>query len=107
MQNDNFRCHIPGAVYLNLLSGDNTDMYPRNIPPKEQFENSAQEAGINADSHVIVYSSTDWCGYFLSGRGWWSFKVSIILGAIAKPPPDLAYHILTIRVSVTTNLKPT
>ena len=50
-------------------------MYPRNVPTQEKFENIAQEAGINADSHVVVYSSSDRCGYFLSGRGWWSFKV--------------------------------
>ena len=69
------RNHIPGAVYLNTICGENTDMFPRNIPSKEKFESVAQEAGINAESHVIVYSSSDRCGYFISGRGWWSFKV--------------------------------
>lgn len=73
-QDEYKRCHIPGAVYLNLLCGENTEMYPKNIPSKEKFESSVQEAGINADSHVIIYSSSNFCGYFFSGRGWWSFK---------------------------------
>ena len=76
---DRFCCtsrnHIPGAVYINPLCGEHTEMYPRNVPTREKIENMAQEAGINADSHVVVYSSSDRCGYFLSGRGWWSFKV--------------------------------
>lgn len=84
------RCHIPGAVYLNILCGDNTDMYPKNIPSKEQFEIAVQEAGINANSHVIIYSTSNFCGYFLSGRGWWSFKyfghdnVSVLDGGLLR-----------------------
>lgn len=84
------RCHIPSAVYLNTICGDNTDMYPRAIPTSEKFEQLAQEAGINSDSHVIVYSSSDRCAYFISGRGWWSFKyfghdkVSILDGGLPK-----------------------
>lgn len=84
------RCHISGAVYLNTICGENTDVYPRAIPSEEKFEQLARVAGINVDSHVIVYSSSDRCGYFISGRGWWSFKyfghknVSILDGGLQK-----------------------
>lgn len=89
-QEDYNSCHIPSASYLNILCGDNNDMYIRNIPPKDKFQAAAQEAGINTNSHVIVYSSSNFCGFFLSARGWWTFKyfghdnVSVLDGGLQR-----------------------
>ncbi|XP_052800885.1 thiosulfate sulfurtransferase-like isoform X2 [Mya arenaria] len=66
--------HIPGAQYMNILNADHSDLYPRAIPHVDTFTEMARAAGVNADSHVVVYSNSDKAGYFLSGRGWWSFK---------------------------------
>jgi len=82
--------HIPSAVYFNVMDGDHTDMFPRNLPQQDNFQQKAQKAGINPDSHVVIYSDSDACGYFLSGRAWWTFKcfghtnVSILDGGFAK-----------------------
>ncbi|OWF44897.1 thiosulfate sulfurtransferase-like [Mizuhopecten yessoensis] len=67
--------HVPGAVYLSTMEGKHTDMFPRNIPDADAFQESVRAAGVDADSHVIVYSDSDACGFFLSGRAWWTFKV--------------------------------
>jgi 3-mercaptopyruvate sulfurtransferase SseA len=58
------------------MSGEHTDMFPRNLPTPETFTEQAQKAGVNTDSHVIVYSNSDRAGYFIAGRGWWTFRVS-------------------------------
>lgn len=82
--------HIPGAQYVNILDAQHTEIYPRNIPSAESFTEKAQKAGINPDSHVIIYSDTDKACYFISGRGWWTFryfghkKVSILDGGLQK-----------------------
>lgn len=82
--------HIPGARYIDVLSADHNDIFPRNIPTAEAFTQMAQEAGINSDSHIIVYSNSDRAGYFIAGRGWWSFhyfghkNVSILDGGLQK-----------------------
>ncbi|ESO97425.1 hypothetical protein LOTGIDRAFT_115146, partial [Lottia gigantea] len=89
--------HIPGAVFIDVMEADHTDLYPRNIPSIEVFERKVQEVGIGNDSHVIVYSDTDNAGYFMSGRGWWNFKifghdkVSILDGGLQKWK-SLGYH---------------
>ncbi|XP_052800884.1 thiosulfate sulfurtransferase-like isoform X1 [Mya arenaria] len=82
--------HIPGAQYMNILNADHSDLYPRAIPHVDTFTEMARAAGVNADSHVVVYSNSDKAGYFLSGRGWWSFKyfghekVSVLDGGLQK-----------------------
>ncbi|XP_045171367.1 thiosulfate sulfurtransferase-like [Mercenaria mercenaria] len=82
--------HIQGARYIDVLSAEHTDMYPRNIPTVEAFTLVAQQAGINSDSHIIVYSNSDRAGYFMAGRGWWTFRhfghknVSILDGGLSK-----------------------
>ncbi|XP_060583942.1 thiosulfate sulfurtransferase-like [Ruditapes philippinarum] len=82
--------HIPGARYIDVMSGEHTDMFPRNLPTPETFTEQAQKAGVNTDSHVIVYSNSDRAGYFIAGRGWWTFrilghtKVSILDGGLLK-----------------------
>lgn len=67
--------HIPGAQYLNVLVGPHTHELPRSLPPLDVFQESARAAGINQDSHVILYSDSDNCGFFLSSRAWWTFLV--------------------------------
>ncbi|KAL4223295.1 hypothetical protein ACF0H5_016766 [Mactra antiquata] len=82
--------HIPGSQYLNIMCGDHTDIYPRNIPTTQQFTDIVQAVGVNTTSHVVVYSSSDRAGYFMAGRGWWTFKyfghenVSILDGGLQK-----------------------
>lgn len=82
--------HIAGAMYFDVMVGPHTELLPRNIPPAEAFQQQARAAGVNEDSHVIVYSDTENHGFFLSGRAWWTFtvygakKVSILNGGLQK-----------------------
>ena len=77
---DAFREHIPGAVFFDLFKDvQNTAVLPRNVPEVAVFEKNAQSAGVNSDSHVIVYDTEGKCGYFLGSRAWWTFQVSAIL----------------------------
>ncbi|XP_069136054.1 thiosulfate sulfurtransferase-like [Argopecten irradians] len=82
--------HVPGASYLSVMEGKHTDMFPRNIPDVEAFQESVRAAGVDSDTHVIIYSDSDACGFFLSGRAWWTFKlfghkdVSILNGGWQK-----------------------
>lgn len=82
--------HIPGARYFDVLSGEHTEMFPRNVHTAEQFTHLAQKAGINSDTQIIVYSNSDRAGYFISGRGWWTFRyfghkhISILDGGLSK-----------------------
>ena len=74
-----FREHIPGAVFFDLFKDvQNTDVLPRNVPEASVFEANAQRAGVNKDSHVIVYDSEGKCGFFLGSRAWWTFQVNLI-----------------------------
>ncbi|KAL8561081.1 hypothetical protein ACOMHN_031025 [Nucella lapillus] len=81
---------IPGARYLNVMVGPHTELFPRNLPPHEVFQEAARAAGVNEDSHVILYSDTDNYGFFMSGRAWWTFtiygaqKVSILNGGLQR-----------------------
>lgn len=82
------RCHIPGARYINIMDADHTEMYPRNISNPDRFTSLVQQAGISNSTHVVVYSTSDKAGYFIAGRGWWTFKyfghqrVSILDGGL-------------------------
>ncbi|XP_041378724.1 thiosulfate sulfurtransferase-like isoform X2 [Gigantopelta aegis] len=82
--------HIPGAVFINVMDAEHTNLFPRNIPTLESFGKFARAVGINRDSHVIIYSNSHTCGFFCSGRGWWSFRifghsnVSVLNGGLAK-----------------------
>ncbi|KAK3598972.1 hypothetical protein CHS0354_024644 [Potamilus streckersoni] len=84
------QAHIPGAVYINVMDGENNDYFPRNIPNSDKFEEKLQQAGINHDSHVVIYSSSDNAGFLISGRAWWTFKlygvdkVSILDGGLEQ-----------------------
>ena len=73
-----FHCskHIPGAQYVNVLNAEHDAIFPRALPDADTFTDMARRAGVSDQSHVIVYSKSDRAGYFLSGRGWWTFKVT-------------------------------
>lgn len=58
------------------MDANHCDVYPRQIPDTETFTQHAQAAGVNSSSHVVVYSNSDAHGYLVSGRGWWTFKVT-------------------------------
>lgn len=82
--------HIKGARYINVMNGENTELFPRNLPTAEKFQESVRAVGVNNNSHIVLYSNSDFCGYFLSGRAWWTFKyfgaknVSILDGGWQK-----------------------
>ncbi|KAL3857664.1 hypothetical protein ACJMK2_012308 [Sinanodonta woodiana] len=69
------QAHIPGAVYMNVMDGQHNEYFPRNIPTSDQLEEKLQQAGIDHDSHVVIYSNSDNAGFFMSGRAWWTFKL--------------------------------
>jgi len=60
------------------MDAEHCDVYPRNVPSVDTFTTHAKSAGVNKASHVVVYSDTDVHGFQLSGRGWWTFKVSVL-----------------------------
>lgn len=73
------REHIPNAVFFDLFKGaNNTDILPRNVPEATSFEANAHQAGVSADSHVVVYDGEGKCGYFLGSRAWWTFQVCLV-----------------------------
>ncbi|XP_046546599.1 thiosulfate sulfurtransferase-like [Haliotis rubra] len=83
--------HIPGSVYFNVFDiAVHTELHPRNIPNLDVFQKAARDAGINNTSHVVIYSNTDFCSFFISGRVWWTFKiwghpkVSVLNGGLQK-----------------------
>ncbi|XP_041378727.1 thiosulfate sulfurtransferase-like [Gigantopelta aegis] len=84
------REHIPGAVYMNIFEAEHNDNFPRNLPKAKTIEEKARAAGINKDTHVVVYSDSAFCGFFIGGRGWWTLKlfshtqVSVLDGGLAK-----------------------
>ncbi|XP_033747542.1 thiosulfate sulfurtransferase-like isoform X2 [Pecten maximus] len=67
--------HVPGASYLSVMEGKHTDLFPRNVPDVDAFQESVRTAGVDSDTHVIIYSDSDASGFFLSGRAWWTFKL--------------------------------
>ncbi|KAK6192195.1 hypothetical protein SNE40_003707 [Patella caerulea] len=87
---DYLKCHIPGAVFVNVLESEHTDLYPRNIPKSDIFERNVRQAGINDNSRVILYSESDNFGFFASCRAWWTFmvyghsNVSVLNGGLPK-----------------------
>lgn len=91
MENQYKSCHIPGAVFFKIMDeAEFSEIFPRNLPAIDTFEQTAREAGINKDDHIILYSDSDMNGFFMSGRAWWTFKVfghekvSILDGGLQK-----------------------
>lgn len=61
---------------MDVMDANHCEVYPRQVPDVESFVDKAQAAGVNNSSYVIVYSDTDAHGFLVSGRGWWTFKVT-------------------------------
>lgn len=80
---------IKGARRFDL-EGDFSDLshsLPHTMPSASQFEQAAQQLGINADSQIVVYDNL---GIFSSARAWWMFKamghnkVAVLNGGLPK-----------------------
>lgn len=50
---------------------DTTNPLPYTFPSEQQFNQQAQQLGINQDSQIVIY---DDLGVFSSARAWWMFK---------------------------------
>ncbi len=65
--------HIPGAGFIDILEdlSDKTATLPMMMPPEEQFIAAMSQYGINNDSRVILYSTTEpnW-----ATRVWWMLR---------------------------------
>ncbi|XP_056020587.1 thiosulfate sulfurtransferase-like [Ostrea edulis] len=90
MEEEYRRGHIPGARYFHIMDDNHTEMYPRNIPSPENFQRRARQVGINNNSHLVLYSNSQHCGLFASGRAWWTFTyfghrhISVLDGGLTK-----------------------
>lgn len=80
--------HIPGAAYINQLTELSVADSPLRftLPPADQLAAGFAEAGVNAASQVVFYSS----GHFMwSTRAWWLLRycghnnVSVLDGGLA------------------------
>ncbi|XP_076473018.1 thiosulfate sulfurtransferase-like [Babylonia areolata] len=82
--------HLPGARYLDVMVGPHTPLFPRNLPPLQVFQDAARAAGVRESSHVVLYSDSNNCGFFMSSRAWWTFtvygakRVSILNGGLQR-----------------------
>lgn len=65
------RC-IPNAVRLDIedISAPEA-LGPHTLLDSSRFQSKAREAGINKDSHIIVYDA----GIYSAPRVWWNFKI--------------------------------
>ena len=71
------REHIPGAIHFDIFKDViNSDVYPRSLPTSDVFQTNARAAGVNNDSHVILYDSEGRNGFFCGSRAWFTFSVS-------------------------------
>lgn len=86
--------HIPGAAFVELddITGREGDgRHP--LPEREQFQSALRRAGVDRDSHVIVY---DDLGGFSAARLWWLCRyfdrdiASVLDGGLGAWPGDLA-----------------
>lgn len=65
--------YIPNSRLVDVkgkFSNTNAS-FPNTIPSQQQFQNEAQQLGINTDSLIIVYDNK---GIYWSPRMWWLFK---------------------------------
>lgn len=64
---------IPNARFFDIKNtfSNVKDPFPNAVPSKEQFNNQAQQLGINNDSAIVVYDDK---GIYSSARAWWLFK---------------------------------
>ena len=62
---------IPGARFFDLGFLKAKTPLGAAYPPKDVLKYMADELGLNAENHIIVYDKQ---GYFSAARIWWSFK---------------------------------
>lgn len=67
-------------MYFNAFQGvELSPIYPRKLADAATFEINARGSGVDNDSHVILYDGCEGRnGFFLGGRVWIMFKVTII-----------------------------
>ena len=65
--------YIPNSRCIDIRGkfSDINSEFPNTIPSQEQFQNEAQQLGINNDSIIVVYDDK---GIYWSPRVWWLFK---------------------------------
>ncbi|MBR9845838.1 MAG: sulfurtransferase [Algicola sp.] len=65
--------HIPNSRYIDLKEkfSDTKAKFPNTIPSQHQFQEEAQQLGINDNSIIVVYDNK---GIYWSPRVWWLFK---------------------------------
>ncbi|MGH1339784.1 MAG: sulfurtransferase [Aureispira sp.] len=65
---------IARALFMDLKKkfSDQTSLLPNTLPNPQQFEQAAQELGIQQDSIIVIY---DILGIYSSARAWWLFRV--------------------------------
>lgn len=80
--------HIPGAVFLDLASlNDSDDPLPNMLPPAHKFASRMQALGIGDGSRIVVYDNSP---LRTAARAWWMFQtfgarqVAILDGGLAK-----------------------
>ncbi|KAK3090193.1 hypothetical protein FSP39_009930 [Pinctada imbricata] len=68
--------HIPGALYFDVEECiDKASKYPNMLPSPKEFEQYVGDLGISNKTHIVVYDTTDYYGFFSAQRAWWMFKV--------------------------------
>ncbi|WP_397362702.1 sulfurtransferase [Olleya sp. R77988] len=67
------KLQIPNTRFFDIKNkfSNTSAEFPNTIPSKIQFEQSAQQLGVNKDSFIVVYDSL---GMYSSPRAWWLFK---------------------------------
>ena len=69
------QCHIPGAQFFDMKGCvDKTSPYDTMLPSAGDFESYVGQLGINNNTHVVLYDSSDGA-MFSSQRTWWTFRV--------------------------------
>lgn len=91
------RAHVPGAVFVDLAdvtAKDGPGRHP--LPTPAQLQTALRRAGVNHDSHVVVY---DDAGGSIAARLWWLLRahgherVSVLDGGLAAWPGPLTAEV--------------
>ena len=74
VKNTNEEQSIKGARFFDIkkVFSDQKATYPNTILSPDEFQQKAQELGINEDSCIVVYDNH---GIYSAPRVWWMFKV--------------------------------
>ncbi|XP_034388804.1 3-mercaptopyruvate sulfurtransferase-like [Cyclopterus lumpus] len=66
--------NIPGAAFFDIdQCCDKTSTLDRMLPPERVFADYVGNLGIQRDTHVVVYDSSEF-GAFSAPRAWWMFR---------------------------------